>query len=358
MKLFLIGGFLGSGKTTAIANACEQLYKKNIPVAVITNDQGEQQVDSYFIKSFSVAVGEVANGCFCCNFDDLVDNMQSLIKNVNPEIIFAESVGSCTDLIATVLKPLKKAYPYLNVVVIIFVDSVLLSLFLEGKSDFLADNVKYIFDKQIEEADILIANKADMVSPGRASIVKTALCSLFPDKQILYQNSFNEQDIENWLSIINNYQQPAYRQSLELDYKLYGDGESQLAWFDKSITLKTRQGNAIEICKKIILEIEKKIRNENLTIGHLKFFLDTGKYQVKISFTTSSKASFVDLPDYETNELMMIINARVQTEPQILSQIIETAIEEISNGYECAITTKQTASFKPGYPAPAHRIPD
>ena len=46
MDLYLVNGFLGSGKTTAIAHACKQLIQQNIKAAVITNDQGKQQVDS------------------------------------------------------------------------------------------------------------------------------------------------------------------------------------------------------------------------------------------------------------------------------------------------------------------------
>jgi G3E family GTPase len=53
MKLFLIGGFLGSGKTTAIVNACQHLIKKDQRVAVITNDQGDQQVDMHLSKALA-----------------------------------------------------------------------------------------------------------------------------------------------------------------------------------------------------------------------------------------------------------------------------------------------------------------
>jgi Ni2+-binding GTPase involved in maturation of urease and hydrogenase len=92
MKLFLVGGFLGSGKTTAIVNACQHLIKKDQRVAVITNDQGDQQVDSAFVKSFGIPAAEVANGCFCCNYDQLDKHIHSFIKDIQPDIIFAESV--------------------------------------------------------------------------------------------------------------------------------------------------------------------------------------------------------------------------------------------------------------------------
>src|ERR1700749_1832513 len=94
MKLILTGGFLGSGKTTAIQQACSLLLKKNKRVAVITNDQGEELVDSKFLQEFSIRVKEVTKGCFCCNYNALLENIYYFSEQVNPEIIFAESVGS------------------------------------------------------------------------------------------------------------------------------------------------------------------------------------------------------------------------------------------------------------------------
>src|SRR6185503_19115810 len=98
VKLCLVGGFLGSGKTTAIAEAAKYLSNAKKKVGVITNDHGTQQVDSLFIKSHNIPSEEVSGGCFCCNYEDLQESIHNLIFGNNPDIIFAESVGSCTDL--------------------------------------------------------------------------------------------------------------------------------------------------------------------------------------------------------------------------------------------------------------------
>lgn len=67
MKIYLVGGFLGSGKTTAIAKACQSLAKEGKSAAVITNDQGTELVDTIYMRSLHIPVCEVVNGCFCCN---------------------------------------------------------------------------------------------------------------------------------------------------------------------------------------------------------------------------------------------------------------------------------------------------
>jgi len=104
--LHLIGGFLGSGKTTAIINAAKILMRRGMKVGVVTNDQGKYLVDTAFFKLSDVPAVEVTGGCFCCNYHDLEEQIRTLENQVKPHVIFAESVGSCADLVATVVKPL------------------------------------------------------------------------------------------------------------------------------------------------------------------------------------------------------------------------------------------------------------
>lgn len=112
MQIHLVSGFLGSGKTTAIQTACKILMADNYKVGVITNDQGIKLVDTGYFESNSIPNRQVINGCFCCNYNALNQNIQSLIQTNNPDIIFAESVGSCTDIVATVMKPLLQFKKY------------------------------------------------------------------------------------------------------------------------------------------------------------------------------------------------------------------------------------------------------
>ena len=64
----MIGGFLGAGKTTAVARFAKWLSDQGRRVGLITNDQGSQLVDSLTLRSRGFAVEEIAGGCFCCRF--------------------------------------------------------------------------------------------------------------------------------------------------------------------------------------------------------------------------------------------------------------------------------------------------
>jgi G3E family GTPase len=361
MKLFLVGGFLGSGKTTAIVNACQYLQKNNYRVAVITNDQGDQQVDNAFVKSFGIPSAEVANGCFCCNYDQLDKHINSFIENIQPDIIFAESVGSCTDLVATVAKPFVREMPGCSVVISVFADATLFLSLFEGRVNFISENVQYIYKKQLEEADVLVINKIDLLSSGQLNTLNKHLIEEFPGKIILYQDSFDEDDIEKWMNTLYQFQQPTDRLSLELDYDLYGDGEAQLAWLDQSVTIISSQKNSVVIAKEIVSHIDHDIKQKNLTIGHLKFFIETVDpiaigLKKKISIASVLPISFYRSEESDVGEARLLINARVQTEPGVLKQIVNDALKQMVQKYDCNIKVEKWSAFKPAYPRPVHRI--
>src|SRR5450432_118187 len=143
MKIHLLSGFLGSGKTTAIQYASHALLRQGIKTGVIMNDQGIKLVDGDFFKSLKIPNRQVVNGCFCCNYNDLEANIQSLIETNQSEIIFAEPVGSCTDIVATVLKPLLHFRPDAQITVSTFADVRLLQMILEEGANLFDETVNY-----------------------------------------------------------------------------------------------------------------------------------------------------------------------------------------------------------------------
>src|SRR5262245_32800462 len=101
----VVGGMLGAGKTSLILAAARRLAARGKRAGVITNDQGREIVDTALIRNAHVPVAEVPGGCFCCRLSDLLAACEALAAE-RPDVIFAEPVGSCIDLAATVMRPL------------------------------------------------------------------------------------------------------------------------------------------------------------------------------------------------------------------------------------------------------------
>jgi G3E family GTPase len=355
MRLILTGGFLGSGKTTAIVAACRLLQLRSMKVAVITNDQGEDQVDSEYVKGLGIPHGEVVNGCFCCNYGKFDDRLTSLITDWFPDVVFAEAVGSCTDLIATVAKPLQRSRRDLDVVIPVFVDALLVSALMDGRASFLSDSVRYIFFKQIEEADMIILSKVDCMSRTLVNKISQLFNEQYPNKQLLIHNTFDPADIERWMDTCLNFNSNS-RHSLEIDYDVYARGEAELSWGDKVLTIETENGEAMRLAEILIGDIFDHIQNQRLAIGHLKFYVEANESVQKISFTTMSTSAGVRLNQVRANSIKLLINARVESTPKILESIIQSAVDQISKRFPCKIHSHRESFFSPSFPTPTHRL--
>lgn len=357
LKVFFVGGFLGSGKTTAIERAAAYLHQNIMKVAVITNDQGTHQVDTKFIKGHNIPSEEVAGGCFCCNYNELGKSIESLQLIAKPDIIFAESVGSCTDLVATVINPLLSYNPeQYEIVLSVFADIRLLVKFLQDGKAIFYDNVNYIYQIQLKEADIIVVNKIDLLNQKQLKFAKQLIESEYRGKVILYQNSLSEESIKQWLLTCDNFKNPSIRTTLEVNYDIYGAGEAELAWLDEEIGIITTDKTAVSAAYTFIQNIYDKIVAKGYPIGHLKFLLDNGQQQKKVSYTTLFIADKNDADFSETDRIIILVNARIQVEPILLQSLVSDIIIETEIETDCKIIEYTLSSFQPGYPQPTHRI--
>src|ERR1700730_12731402 len=110
LRFIMVGGFLGAGKTTTLGRLARYYMGRGQKVGLVTNDQAQDLVDTHTLREQGFAVEEVAGACFCCKFDDLLAKVGQLEADQRPQVILAEPVGSCTDLVATVVQPLKDLY--------------------------------------------------------------------------------------------------------------------------------------------------------------------------------------------------------------------------------------------------------
>ena len=357
MKLHIVGGFLGSGKTTAITNASKLLMQQGSKVAVVTNDQGKYLVDSSFMVANHIPSAEVTNGCFCCNFNSLSSKIELLEREVQPESIFAESVGSCTDLVATVLKPLQllKKELFNELTFSVFADCRLLFDYLQGKKLPFSQEIAYIFSKQVEEADLLVINKIDLMPEADFDELRNLVSVQFSKKQVIYQNSLNNQNIQNWLDILTKLPDPQ-RISLSIDYQAYGKGEADLAWLDEEINIQTDDQSAWNQAINLIDHLITEIKEKKINIGHLKFMLKGEGFDEKISFTTIADENWKsNFPVRNAEYLRMMVNARIETTPEEARRMIRNSVFAIS-GKGVSITESKEDAFQPGFPNPTHRI--
>jgi len=359
MQLHLVGGFLGSGKTTAIITAARHLMKQGKKVGVVTNDQGKYLVDTNFLASKDIPAVEVTHGCFCCNYEDLEAKLLDLDASEKPDVVFAESVGSCGDLVATVIKPLlelegSKTPPTSFTV---FTDSRLLLAHLQGFELPFSENVIYIFEKQIEEAGLVVLNKADLLQDDEIWDIKLLANAAFPGKTIWLQDSTQTEDVVRWLNLLENGDHRLAVSPIEMDYQRYADGEMQLAWLDEELLIDTGESGVRQVVTEIIGGIAARLTADEIPVGHLKFFIRTPNTGVKVSITTLTDGSWqAGLKSMDGSQCRMLINARAEMAPEELQTLVQGVLDTCTNKTLARFEILRAEAFKPGFPQPTHRF--
>jgi hypothetical protein len=359
MKLYLLSGFLGSGKTTAIFTASKLLVAEGREVGIITNDQGNELVDTAYLNRDRLMIKEVNNGCFCCRFDELEKQLNSLIDRRKPEIIFAETVGSCADLIATVVKPLGRSFPLEDIILSVFADASMLWPVIKGETFFLSEDVRYIYQKQLEEADLIVLNKADLLSNEQRAEMTIFLKKEYPGKVILVQDSTNEDSVRIWYSVLERFRPNEVRSSLDIDYDRYARGEQVLAWLDERLVILSTDGSASVAAHHFIRDVQRRIHKAGLPIGHLKFLLDDDREKRKYSYTTiSGSGPFPEANPEPSDHVEILVNARVQADPEMLDDLVKAALLNMKEQFPVEVNIISSQAFQPEQPRPIHRIPE
>ncbi|RYD38493.1 MAG: cobalamin biosynthesis protein P47K [Verrucomicrobiaceae bacterium] len=358
----MIGGFLGAGKTTAIGRLARHLSGKGLRVGLITNDQAGGLVDTALLRGQGFATEEIAGGCFCCRFNTLVDAASRLNESTRPDVFIAEPVGSCTDLVATVTYPLRRMYgqDFTIAPLSVLVDPIRARRIfgLESGGTF-SSKVAYIFKKQLEEADVIVISKSDLLTPAQMEELTGVLERNFPKSRILAASSRQGDGLDEWFAAVLEGK-PGDHSPMSLDYEVYADGEALLGWLNATITLKAvEEFDANEFLKTLAATVQRRLAGIEIAHFKMTFSPDDGirGELASINLVRSDYVPELGMElDEETLGGQLIVNLRAEGAPEDLVEAVRAGLEEVRAGFPTLRTTlDHEEHFRPGKPTPTHR---
>jgi len=355
-RLILVGGFLGAGKTTLLWEATRRIMENGKRVGLITNDQAPDLVDTAILLRNNIKVAEVSGSCFCCNFNGLIRAVEQVREEAKADVIIAEPVGSCTDLSATILQPLKEKMDRELLVspLSVMADPAHLSDILNGGTAGLHPSAAYIFRKQLEESDIILISKADLLKTGDLVLLKEKVKLNFPDAEVMTVSAVTGEGIDEWLKEVMN-RTDAGQRLVKVDYDIYAEGEAVLGWLNSNIELNGEPTDWDEFARKLLLDLSQQFDNRNASVGHVKIILENGDNYLTGNLTGKENTLNFRGSAGISERARLTLNARVEMSPEVLEAIVRNALDTTTNG-NLRMKIVALRCLSPGRPNPTFRF--
>lgn len=356
----MVGGFLGAGKTTALLRAGQYLGGQGKRVGLIMNDQSESLVDTALARAQSFPVEEIAGGCFCCRFNSLVDAAARLTRDAQPDVFLAEPVGSCTDLSATVVIPLRQMFGdrfrVAPLSVLVDPDRALRVLGLEPGRSFSA-KVLYVYSKQLEEADVLVINKIDALPDDRRQVLREALEARYPSAGVLEISARTGEGVGQWIDLLISGRSGG--RVLDIDYDLYAEGEALLGWLNCTAAFTGTGVDADQFLMGLAGGIHGELASADVEVAHLKLTLvplALGGIAVVNATRTDAAPTLAFALDATVDEAEITVNVRAECDPERLERAVRQVVARTNQGGSTSVIIEHLECFRPGRPVPTHRL--
>ena len=194
VKVDIISGFLGAGKTTLIKKIFESVLSKE-KVVLIENEFGEIGIDGSFLKESGIQIKEINAGCICCSLvGDFASSMKEILTTYSPERIIIEpsGVGKLSDIINAVND--LKEHLQINILATV-VDGVKTKMYLKNFGEF--------FNNQVEAANTIIVSKTDKLTEEKILDVVEVIKNK-NEKATIITTPINELDSEQLVKVLES----------------------------------------------------------------------------------------------------------------------------------------------------------
>ncbi|WLR60979.1 CobW family GTP-binding protein [Guptibacillus hwajinpoensis] len=187
IPVYLISGFLGSGKTTVLLNMIEKCKKKGLKTGIILNELGTKNVEETYFKKQNVKT--LLNGCICCSIqDDLNETLRSFSEE-DIDLLLIEGTGVANPIdIETALTTPEFTHIYELNSMITVVDG---SHFLEHQHFFTSSKeIRKLLKQQISCASMVILNKEDLITESSIKKINNKLSGMLKEGVSVFRTAF------------------------------------------------------------------------------------------------------------------------------------------------------------------------
>ena len=188
--VYLITGFLGSGKTTFLNRIIDR-FPKNRKLTILMNEFGEIGIDGTLVEGEDIDMMEISRGSiFCvCVKTDFIKGLYELVTKVKPDVLIIESTGVAnpSDLKRDLQLPIfQKRFHFQEQFCTIDVGH-----FLDAYQIYVS------LEKQIASSSVFIINKTDLAKAGEIAEIRKVICESHPSP-VIYETTYSDIPFEKY----------------------------------------------------------------------------------------------------------------------------------------------------------------
>jgi G3E family GTPase len=219
-------------------------------------------------------------------------------------------------------------------------------------------NVLYIYLKQIEEADLLVITKSDLLNETKIDSLRAAILEKFPTKEIITISSRTGTNLESWFGRITRRKQSA-SEAIQVDYDIYADGEARLGWLNSTVELTAGAPFDVdEFLMCLANEIQARMQQQKTEVAHLKMTVSSGAdgNLAAIQLVGSNVTPELSVRGNKlVRNATLSINLRAESKSEVLAAAIRQSLVVTEAQFSLHATTTHLEHFQPGKPSPTYR---
>jgi G3E family GTPase len=321
------------------------------------------------LSAHGYPVEEITGGCFCCRFNSLMEASEKLTQDAKPDVFLAEPVGSCTDLRAAVSHPLRRLYgdDFRVAPLSVLLDPIrALRMFGLEPGPAFSPKVRYVYEKQLEEAEVVVINKQDLVDAAQLARLREAIAARAPRAEIFTVSARDGAGLDAWFSRMAGTDAGA-DPAPEIDYEEYAEGEALLGWYNGTLRLEAKgeagkeagvDGN--QLLTDLAATLQRQLASHGIEIAHLKMTLTPADFGTDIAVLnlvrTDGRAELSHTLRDAVWTGQLLLNLRAEGEPDTLRAAAGSAIAAVANAHGVDLAIEHEESFSPAKPNPTYRM--
>ncbi len=350
-KYMVTSGFLGAGKTTSMIAFARDINRRSLgSAAIIANDLGAGNiVDAEFCAAAGVMTLPVSGGCICYQHDNLVSRMRQL-EGAGADVIFSDipgcGIGARDHVYIELEENETGQFDLLPFTCI--VDPERLRMIMPEEADInLPEEMKFLLDAQMAEADLIVLNKTDTIAGEVKERIVEFIRSIYPKTPVMTMSAMTGDGVSRVVDYLLANRSKAEHREIGYESEAFIEAENRLSWFNTRVFMQQRQDMNIDF-NSVITDIFEGIRaglkKHDGNVPHLKMFAADSEEELTDFFKASMIGVDYDVEydrrlDRKYSALSLIINARCAADPVVMADIVDEAVDSVSEKYDLKVRT-------------------